>query len=441
MATGKVKKIKAVKSAVKNIKKTKLIFQTPRGMRDIIPYEWPFWEKVQRAAKELAEFYNFGRIETPVLENADLFIRGIGEATDIVEKEIFILKTKGGDSLALRPEMTAPVVRSYIQNNLHRLPQPAKLFYFGPVFRHGNPQAGRYRQFNQFGLEILGGESDPLYDAQIILTVYRFLEELKIKNLIVQINSIGCRACRPNYRRKLLEHYKKQNPCGNCLRRLEINPLRVLDCKDKICEPIKAAAPSVLDSLCANCKGHFKEVLEYLEELSLPYNLNPHLVRGLDYYSRTVFEIFTEGNGLALAAGGRYDYLTELLGGRPTPGVGVAAGIERIIEIMKANDVNKSPKPKGKVFLIHFGDVTKRKSLALIEEFRKRGIPIAEALGKDSLSAQLERAAKVESPLALVFGQKEVYEGSIIIRDMITGAQESVLLTKVIEEVKHRLRH
>jgi len=335
--------------------------------------------------------------------------------------------------------MTAPVVRSYIQNNLHRLPQPAKLYYFGPVFRHENPQAGRFRQFNQFGFEIIGGESDPIYDAQIVISTYRLLEELKVKNLTIQINSIGCKTCRPNYRRKLLEYYKKQEPCKDCERRIENNPLRVLDCKNKICAPIKAEAPSILDSLCANCKGQFKKVLEYLEEVSLPYSLNPQLVRGLDYYSRTVFEVFTEGSDLALAAGGRYDYLADLLGGRAFPGVGVAIGVERIIDVMKMDGDCKHPKPKSKVFLVHIGDMTKLKSLALIEEFRRHNIPIVEALGKDSLSPQLERAAKIESPLALIFGQKEAYEESIIIRDMVTGVQESVSLTHVVEEVKRRL--
>jgi len=439
MATNKNKKNKIPKAAGSEDKKNKKIFQTPKGMHDIFPFEWPFWERFQRTSKEIAEFYNFSRIETPILEDADLFIRGVGEGTDIVEKEFFVFKTKGGDCLALRPEMTAPVVRSYIQNNLHRLPQPAKLYYSGPVFRHENPQAGRYREFNQFGLEIIGGESDSVYDAQIIIAAYRLLEDLKIKNLVIQINSIGCKTCRPNYRRKLLEYYKKQEPCKDCERRIETNPLRVLDCKNKICAPIKTEAPSVLDSLCVNCKSQFKKVLEYLEEVSLPYSLNPHLVRGLDYYSRTVFEIFTEGSELTLAAGGRYDYLAELLGGKPVPGVGVAVGIERIIDVMKMDNDHKQPRSKSKIFLVHIGDMTKLKSLALIEEFRRHNIPVIEALGKDSLSPQLERAAKIESPLALIFGQKEAYEESIIIRDMVTGVQESVPLAHIVEEVKRRL--
>ncbi len=418
----------------------KVSFQTPRGMKDILPSEWPIWEKVYRAAKEVADFYGFGKIETPVLENTDLFVRGVGESTDIVEKEMYNLRTKGGDHLSLRPEVTAPVVRSYIQNGMNKLPQPVRLYYISPVFRHESPQAGRYRQLHQFGLEVLGGESDPVYDAQVIIAAYRFFEELRLKNAIVQINSIGCRVCRPNYIRRLADYYKNKKICKDCERRLKTNPLRLLDCKNETCQPIKAEAPSILNSLCVNCKAHFKGVLEFLDEVAVPYTLNPLLVRGLDYYSRTVFEIFPDRGDLAIAAGGRYDYLFEMLGGRPTPAVGMAAGIERAIEVATAAGVLAAPKPKTRVFLVHVGDITKHKALSIIEEFRKSGISIAEALGKDSLSAQLERAAKMESPLALIFGQKEAFEGNIIVRDMTTGVQEEVPITKVVEEVKKRLK-
>jgi histidyl-tRNA synthetase len=409
-------------------------------MKDILPAEWPLWEKVYKAGKEVAEFYGFGKIETPILENTDLFVRGVGESTDIVEKEMYSLRTKGGDHFSLRPELTAPVVRSYIQNGMSRLPQPVRLYYLSPVFRHENPQAGRYRELHQFGLEVLGGESDPVYDAQVIIAAYRFFEELKLKNATVQINSIGCRVCRPNYVRRLNEYYKDKKICKDCERRLKTNPLRLLDCKNETCQPIKAGAPSILNSLCVNCKTHFKGVLEYLDEVAIPYTLNPLLVRGLDYYNRTVFEVFPEGSSLAIAAGGRYDYLFEMLGGRSTPAVGMAAGIERTIEVAISSGVLTIPKLKPRVFLLHVGEITKRKALVLIEEFRKNGVAISEALGKDSLAAQLERAAKMEAPLALIFGQKEAFEENIIIRDMTTGVQEAVPITMVIEEVKKRLK-
>ncbi len=429
------------KEVVKKRKEVKnVLFQAPKGMHDILPSEWLIWEKIYKSVKEISEFYNFARIETPILEDIELFVRGVGEATDIVEKEIFISRTKGGDKLALRPEITAPVIRSYLQHGLHRLPQPLKLYYLGPVFRHEKPQAGRYREFNQLGFEIIGGEGDPLYDAQAIIVMYRFLEEVKAKNLTVQVNSIGCRVCRPNYRRRLVDYYKKQKVCKDCTRRLEKNPLRLLDCKEEMCAPVKLQAPSILDSLCSACRNHFKENLEFLDEVNIPYSLNHQLVRGLDYYNRTVFEIFTEGSNLAIASGGRYDYLTEMLGGRATPATGVAAGVERIIEIVKADPSYQNHKVKNKVFLIHVGEMTKKKCLSLVEAFRKENLPIFETLGKDSLSAQLERAHKMASPLALILGQKEVYEESIIVRDMETGTQESVPVNKVVDEVRRRLK-
>ncbi len=419
-----------------------VVLQTPKGMHDILPAEFPFWEKFEREAKEIAEFYNFSPIETPILEHAELFIRGVGESTDIVQKEMFLLRTKGGTRLTLRPEMTAPIVRAFIQHGMHKLPQPQRLYYLGPAFRHENPQAGRFREMHQFGLEILSGEGegDPIYDAEVIIATCRLFEELRIKNLTVQINSIGCRTCRTAYKKKLADYYKGAEVCRDCKKRLLTNPLRVLDCKSKICAPIKAGAPSILDFLCAACKNHFKQVLEFLDEVSLPYTLNPQLVRGLDYYNRTVFEVFSEGNELALAGGGRYDYLAEMLGGRPTPAVGVAVGIERVIELMRPifeSTLNHSG--KAKVFLVYIGDAARLKSLSLIEELRKNRVMVAEALGKNSLSSQLDTARKMGAPLALIFGQKESHEGNIIIRDMLSGVQEVVPLSKVAEEVKRRL--
>lgn len=420
-------------------KEEKKQYQTPRGMHDILPEAWQYWGRAERVIHCIAEYYNFGRIETPILEQRDLFERGVGEGTDIVEKEMFALKTKGGDSLVLRPEATAAVMRSYFQHGMHRAPQPVKLYYFGPMFRHERPQAGRYRAFHQLGFEVLGGEPDAVYDAQIILVTYRFLEEMKLKNLIVRINSIGCKTCRQTYTQRLLTYYKKQKVCKDCERRMTTNPLRLLDCKNKQCLEAKEDAPSFLDSLCSSCKTHFKQVLEYLDELQLPYMLDHKLVRGLDYYSRTVFEIFTEDGDIALAGGGRYDYLGKVIGGKPVPAVGSSVGVERALELAKENGL-KPLKPKEKVFLVHVGAVTKRKSLSLIEDLRKDGIPVAEALGKDSLSAQLERAGKEGSAIALIFGQKEAFEESIIIRDMATGVQELVPLGSVAREVKKRMK-
>lgn len=428
--------------AGKKDKETKAsLLQSPRGMHDILPAAMPLWTKIEEAAREIAEFYGFQRIETPMLESAELFERGVGEETDIVQKEMYTLRTKGSGKLALRPEYTAAIMRSYLQHGMHRLPQPQRLYSLGPVFRYDRPQAGRYRQFHQFNLEIIGGDSDAIYDAQVMVAFYRLIEELKVRPLIIQINSIGCRICRPGYRKKLTEYYREQDVCRDCERRLTVNPIRLLDCKKEMCQPVKAGVPNIFDSLCSPCRNHLKQVLEYLEEAKLPYVLNHLLARGLDYYSRTVFEIFLEEGNLALAGGGRYDYLVEILGGRPTPAVGGAMGIERVIEVIQASGVSFSSRnSKPKVFLVHIGEDAKKKSLPLMEELRRSNISTSNVLGKDSLSAQLETANKIGVPLALILGQREVYEGTIIIRDMENGVQESIPVKNVVEEVKKRLR-
>lgn len=415
-------------------------FLPPKGMHDILPADAPLWQKVEATAERIAGFYGFREIETPILEKQDLFVRGVGETTDIVLKEMYTLRTKGGDRLALRPEGTAPVVRSFLQHGMHKLPQPQKFYYVGSFFRHERPQAGRFRQFHQFGLEVVGGEPDPAYDAQVMLVFYRWLLELKIKPLMVHINSIGCRICRPGYKAKLLNYYKHLKVCRDCERRKKENPLRLFDCKKEECQEFKKEAPSVLDSLCSLCRTHLKNVLEYLEEVELPYMLDPYLVRGLDYYNRTVFEIFSEEDGLALSAGGRYDYLAEMLGGKSTPAAGAAAGIERVIEILKGAGRASVTEQAAKVFLVHIGDLAKKKSFPLMEELRKANISVEAALGKNSLSNQLEAANKRGVLLALILGQKEVYEEGIIIRDMETGVQESVPLSKVVDEVKKKLK-
>lgn len=426
----------------KKVKGKKMAYQSVKGMHDILPEEQPLWDKARTTTKHVAEFYNFSRIDTPMLESADIFERGLGTGTDIVEKEMFVVKTKGGDKLVLRPEFTSAVMRAYYQHGLSQFGQPMKLYYEGPAFRYEQPQAGRYRQFNQVGFEILGGESDPVYDAQAILAAYRVVEDLKIKNVAVHINSIGCHKCRAAYIKKLEAHYKKnlQKVCKDCKQRVVTNPLRVLDCKVEQCQLIKAEAPTILDYLDPECKAHFKKVLEYLDEVKIPYHIDSYLVRGLDYYSRTVFELFVEGFNFAIGGGGRYDYLSETLKLGKLSAVGSAVGVERVIEVMKASGKQVSTKGTSKVFLVHMGDEAKKRGLSLIEEFRKGGVRIGESFGKDSLKSQLRVADKDQAQLSLILGQREVFEGSIIIRDMETGAQESVPLEKVVEEVKKRLK-
>lgn len=427
----------------KGAAETQKVFREPKGMHDILPGEQPYWDRIYRAVYDLADFYGFGRIDTPILEFADLFVRGVGEDTDIVEKQMYLVRAKGGDALALRPEGTAPVARAYIEHSLGRISQPQKLFYWGPMFRRENPQAGRYRQFHQVGFEILGGTSDPVYDAEVIVISMRLLEALKIKSVALKMNSIGCRVCRPNYKRNLKTYYQRHEKelCADCERRLKSNPLRLLDCGNKKCEQFKDKAPNFLDRLCVTCTHHMQSVLEYLDELKIPYDMDNRLVRGLDYYSRTVFEFYAEGSGIgALPAGGRYDYLIEMIGGRMTPGVGVAAGIERLIEVMKAQDVKLPQRAAKRVFVVHVGELAKKKSLRLIEDLRQAGISVSEALGRESIKAQLKAADKQGVRFALIFGQREIYEQSVIVRDLRSGLQESVVLSKLVSELQKRLR-
>lgn len=420
-------------------------FQSPIGMHDIMPEDQKYFQKIYDICAGIAKFYGFEKIETPILEETELFEKGTGLSTDIVQKQMYSFRTRGGDHLTLRPEGTPSVVRAYIEHGMQNLSQPVKLWYFGPFFRYERPQSGRFRQFWQFGFEIFGDES-PVIDAQIIQIFYNILETLKIKNKIIEINSIGDSQCRPYYKKLLVKYLKTRQAalCTDCRRRLKENPLRILDCKEERCQRIISQAPQIIDHLCKECHNHFREVLEFLDELEFPYRLNPHLVRGLDYYTKTVFEIYEdteEGRKIgALLAGGRYDTLVKLLGGRDTFASGGAAGIERMIEIMKIKSPRLSPTPSPKIFLAQLGSLAKRKSLKLFEDFRKAKIEIAETFGRDSLKVQLNRANKIRAKYTLILGQKEALEGTIIIRDMKTGKQETVKLEKVINKMKKRLK-
>lgn len=404
-----------------------------------------YLDKVFSTVKEIAEFYNFQRIETPILEESELFEKGTGLTTDVVQKQMFICKTRGGDTLTLRPEGTPPIVRSYLEHGMFNYPQPVKLWYFGPFFRYEKPQAGRFRQFWQFGMEVIG-EKSSIIDAQLIQIYYNILKELKLGNLIVEINCLGDQLCRPYYR-KILAGYlrsKESALCPDCRRRVKENPLRILDCKEEKCQPVKAQAPQMVDHLCEECKHHFKEVLEYLDEIELPYRLSPYLVRGLDYYTKTVFEIFQEGkegqSQAALGGGGRYDYLIKALGGKETPAMGGAMGVDRIIQAMKEAGTKFNEEKKVKVFLAQLGYLGKKKSLKLFEDLRQANIPVAESFDRDSLKSQLKIADKFSAQYTLILGQKEALEETVLMRDMETGKQETLKLETAVAEIKKRLK-
>lgn len=420
----------------------KLKFQRPTGMHDILPQDQKYFQKIYNTCKRVADFYGFKRIDTPILEETELFIKGTGTSTDIVQKQMYNLKLRGGDYLTLRPEFTPGIIRAYIEHGMHNLSQPVKLYSFGPVFRLERPQAGRYRQFFQFNLENIG-EKSPIVDAQIIQIFYNILLELKFKKLIVKVNSIGDNQCRPSYKRLLVNFCKKKQSdlCIDCQRRTKENPLRVLDCKREKCQEIVKQAPQIIDRLCEECRSHFKSVLEFLDEIELPYHLDPYLVRGLDYYTKTVFEIFIEEKeSNALTAGGRYDNLIKLFGGGDISAVGAAMGVERIVLSMKDNGIKFSEDSDAQIFLVQLGDLAKRKSLKLLEDFRKAKIQVLESLGRDSLKSQLKIADKLEVKYVLLLGQKEALEGTIIIKDMKLGRQETVKIEKVISTMKKKLK-
>lgn len=421
-------------------------------MPDILPEEQPLWEKIEAAVKSVANFYNFSRISTPILEEEGLFIKGTGKSTDIVVgKQMYSFRTKGGEKVALRPEFTPSVIRAYIENGMESLPKPVKLWSFGPLFRYERPQKGRYRQFWQFNFEILGDKS-PAVDALLIQLFSNLLKALSLSKWRVEVNSIGCEKCRKEYLHKLKSYYRQKvkEICPLCKKRLKINPLRVLDCKEEKCQRVKKFAPQIVNSLCEDCHLHFKSFLEFLDAMDIPYILNPYLVRGLDYYGRTVFEFLPldkkEAQQSALIAGGRYDTLVQELGGKPTPAIGAAGGIERIIEEMKEAkiDITKIKiedfKEKPKIFLVQLGNLAKRKALKILEEFKRNKIKIVENIGKDSLKAQLSRVGKMKIKYSLILGQKEALEETIILRNMETGIQKIIPLKNLIKEVKKKIK-
>lgn len=431
--------------------------QVPKGMRDILGADFYTYQGFFEKASEIAMYYGFTPIETPALEHESLFRRGTGEDTDIVAKEMYSVRTKGGDQLALRPEGTPGVMRAYFENGLQSQPQPALLYYHGPFFRHDRPQKGRYRQFYQFGLEAIG-TSKSIIDATIIRVTMLILEEAGLKNLRLEINSIGDKECRPNYRRELVNYYRKniKHICVDCRERLKTNPLRLLDCKNPSCQETKRGAPSSISFLCATCKNHFREVLEYLEMMEISYEINNNLVRGLDYYSRTVFEVSkaagdraiepteqeanpetVEAHTLSVAGGGRYDYLARALGNkRDVPAVGMAIGVDRVI--MSEQHLKLHPRilKKPKIFFIQLSFEAKLKSLAIIEILRKAKVPIAQSISKDSLGTQLAIAEKLEVPHVIILGQKEAVDGTVIVRNMQTRSQDIIKIEKLADYLK-----
>ncbi len=404
-------------------------FRSVRGFHDLFGEELDKFSLVRHTVRRILQLHNFEEIILPVVEYAEVFQRSIGEATDIVQKEMFVFPDKKGRLLALRPEGTAGAVRAFIQHKLFALKPYTKLFYEGPMFRYERPQAGRYRQFHQIGAEVFGS-SDPLADAEIINISYKILKDLNI-NCSVEINSIGCKVCRPNYRKALVEYLNGVSGalCQDCIDRKDRNPLRVLDCKVPTCKEAVKEAPKMLDFLCEDCKNHHRELLDYLEVLGIPYVENPNLVRGLDYYTRTVFEIVSEELDITVIAGGRYDYLVEEMGGVSTPAIGFAVGVERLSMFVK------EPPPKDPIYMvIPIGD-TIGYALRVCELLREKGKRVELSYKRGSLKKQLELANKLKADYAVIVGEDEMKEESISVKNLHTGEQTKYSLKGALSEV------
>ncbi|MFA7308510.1 MAG: histidine--tRNA ligase [Patescibacteria group bacterium] len=427
-----------------------------KGFQDITPEDTPYWDFVTDTLETGMLSAGFDRIETPILERADLFDRGVGPDSDIVNKEMYSFDTakmagkdkkatKDGTIVSLRPELTAGVVRAYIEHGMQILPKPVALFTMGRCFRHENPQAGRYREFTQFGAEIFG-EIDPLIDALLISNLWQTMNRLGIPNLVLNVNSLGSREDRPKIKKALTEYFKKKESklCDDCKKRLKKNPLRILDCKEDKCQTIVSSAPAIVDLMSDDCRTHFMTVLEHLDDMEIPYNLMPTLVRGLDYYSRTVFEFSTKDDHrrtASLGGGGRYDYLVEELGGPETPAIGFGVGVDRIVDFLKTNLI-KIPKPKSRVsvYVVHLGEESKKLALGAVMALRKLDISTGVAIGRDTLKGQLKAADKVGALYTVIIGQREAMHNVAMIRDMRDGIQETVDISDLAEKLYHMVK-
>ncbi len=418
------------------------MFKRPRGTADILPEEQPYRRTVRDVIEAVCAAYGYDFIDTPVFEDAALFVRSVGEGTDIVEKEMYIFEDRGGDRFALRPELTAPACRAYLEHGLFNLPQPVRLAYLGPGFRYERPQAGRYRAFTQFGIEAIG-DPDPSLDAEVIDLGWRVLERLGLRGLTILLNSIGDPACRPGYLEILRSYYRDRlaEVCADDRVRFEKNPLRLLDCKTPSCQHVISAAPALLDNLCEPCAAHFARLRQYLEALGLSYTIQPRLVRGLDYYRRTVFEIVPEtatGQQGTLFAGGRYDGLIEMLGGRPTPGLGFAMGIERVILNLRQQQIEPGPIARPWVFVAHIGEAAQLAAIALAGTLRAGAIGAVAAPGGRSLKAQLRAADSTGARFAVIIGDEELANCTVQLRDLRAATQDVVPSDSLLDTVRRR---
>ncbi|WP_333653493.1 histidine--tRNA ligase [Dissulfurispira sp.] len=404
-----------------------------KGIQDILPPDIYIWQKVESTALEIFRKYGFQEIRIPIIESTDIFIRSIGETTDIVEKEMYTFPDKAGRSITMRPEGTAPAVRCYVEHHLYNLSSPQKFFYSGPMFRYERPQKGRFRQFYQIGVEAFG-VSQPSMDAEIIAMLRNLLEGIGLKEVNFELNSIGCDKCRPDYRNALLDFFRSRlsDLCPDCQRRYELNPLRILDCKVERCIELRQGAPVVTDHLCSECREHFDELTSRLQSLNVRYTLNPNLVRGLDYYTRTAFEVTSEHLGAqkAVAAGGRYDKLVEEFGGPQMPAIGFALGMERIVTLLKENWTEEHPAPK--VFIATMGREAEIEGFKIAEDIRTAGFWVEPNYGGASLKSQLRKADRIGAEFVFIIGENELKSGKIQWKNLKKSEQGEIEIKNIL---------
>lgn len=407
-------------------------FSALKGVHDIIPPESHRWQHVETIARAVFTVYGYQEIRPPIIEATDVFTRSIGETTDIVEKEMYTFTDKAGRSITLRPEGTAPVVRCFVEHHLSHLPAPQKFFYTGPMFRYERPQSGRFRQFYQIGAEAFG-VADPSIDAEILSMLTRFFERLGLTHLSIQLNSLGCETCRPDYRKALVDFFsaRLEDLCPDCKRRYSQNPLRLLDCKVSGCRTVREGAPHVTAFLCDACREHFSRLRSYLELAAIPHVVNPEMVRGLDYYTRTTFEVICAQLGAqnAVAAGGRYDRLVEDFGGPPTPAIGFAIGMERLTAVLAQSSEQEIPAPD--VFVAVIGEAAAGEAFIIAEKMRREGYWVELGYTGQSLKSQLRRADRISARYVLIVGDDELRSGKLKWKRLADGTQGEIGLDQI----------
>ncbi len=416
-----------------------MLARAPRGTRDILPGEVEKWQYIERVFKKICQNYDYKEIRTPIFEHTELFTRSVGEETDIVGKEMYTFLDKGERSITLRPEGTASTVRAFLEHKLYTQAQPTKFFYLGPMFRYDRPQAGRYRQFHQFGVEAFGAEN-PSLDAEVIMLAMVFFHSLQLDDLLLELNSVGCESCRPLYKEEIQKHLSKHKDdlCPDCQKRSQTNPLRILDCKENKCKDITREVPGMYEHLCSKCDQHFSGVIRHLRCLDIAYELNPRLVRGLDYYTKTAFEIVDPlwGSQNSLGGGGRYDNLVEVCGGNPTPAIGFAVGLERILLALESKNYDLKDMEKEKIFVATLGEKAGLEGTKLVMKLRENDLRADKDYLDRSLKAQMKQANKTGSRFVIILGDEEIEKNKTVLRDMQTGDQKEVSLQEIVKIVK-----